>query len=147
LSLEESEAMVAMLADRTDGSIEFVTSAVALEELQRIPDEHKLPHLTIYHLLGKVRALSEPSLTRLGLTGGPAANPDRRIWSRAHEILPDKEDAQHLYQVIRHQVPFLVTVDAKTILKHKLIIQKEIGVHCCKPSELIEFCDNERRDS
>ena len=82
LAPAECEAMIE-LRRYEGGSVDFVTSAVALAELEQIPSEHQTPHLAVYHLLRKVRVLPEPSLTRLGPSGHPMANPNRLIWSRS----------------------------------------------------------------
>ncbi len=138
LSLEESEAMVALLSSPSK-VIEFVTSNVALSEIEQIPLEHRIPHLAIYHLLGKVHALPEPSITRLAPWGGPRSNPDRWLWMQIGDILPDGKDVEHLYQVVKNKVEYFVTVDEATILKHKAILASKVGVWVVRPGDLLRL--------
>lgn len=132
----ESTPMLTMLGATQADAFSFVTSCVALDELKLIPKEHQTPHTAIYQLLGKVRALPEPSMTRLGLIGAPAGNPDRSIWSRLHGLLPDESDAKHVYQAYQNGARFFVTVDVKTILRHASELQNAFGIFARSPSEL-----------
>jgi hypothetical protein len=133
----EREAMIELLRRYEVRSVDFVTSAVALSELEQIPSEHQTPHLAVYHLLRKVRVLSEPSFTRLGPSGLPMANPYHLTWSRIHAILPDDNDAKHVFQASQHRVDYFVTVDESTILKHKSALAVQAGIRAVKPSELL----------
>ena len=138
LKTSESDAMVALLSAESSEVIRFVTSTSALDELSRIPDEHKTPHLAIYHLLEKVRALKEPSLTRMAPWGGSMGNPDRRIWSFTRTIVPAESDADHLYQAHQNNARFFVTVDHATILRYKTDIERDLDMIAFLPSELVE---------
>lgn len=146
LAQAEREAMIELLRRYEVGSVDFVTSAVALSELEQIPSEHQTPHLAVYHLLRKVKVLPEPSLTRLGPWGGPMANPERRIWSRIQAILPDENDAKHVFQAAKHSVDYFVTVDQSTILRHKSALAAQAGVCTVKPSELLASLETGRVD-
>ena len=137
LAPSEREAMVELLRRYEVGSVDFVTSAVALLELEKIPIEHQTPHLAVYHLLRKVRVLPEPSLTRLGPWGGPMGNPVRRIWSQIQAILPDENDVKHVFQAAKHSVDYFLTVDESTILKHKSDLAAQAGINAVKPSDLL----------
>jgi len=139
--LEDSEsgAMVALLSDYESKSFRFVTSSKVLDELNQIPNKKdRTSHLTIYHLLSKVRALPDPSITRMGLDGGIARNPDREVWSSLRAIVPDENDANHLYQAIQNGARFFVTVDFATILRYKSEIDNKFNIIACRPSELFQ---------
>ena len=75
----DSESMVLTLSASDAESLRFVTSSDVLDEFSQIPQAHRTPHLATSHLLQQVRALLEPSFTRLDLWGGPGSNPDRTV--------------------------------------------------------------------
>ena len=133
----ECEAMIELLHRYEVGSVDFVTSAVALSELEQIPSEHQAPHITVYRLLRKVTVLTEPSLTRMSPLYLPMANPDHLTWSQIQAILPDDNDAKHVFQAVQHRVDYFVTVDKSTILKHKSALAAQAGIRAVKPSELL----------
>jgi len=133
----DAETLIKLLSRSSNGVVEFVTSAVALSELEKIPKKYQIPHLAVYHLLRKVQALPEPSLTRLAPSATPMANPNRRIWLKIQSILPDENDVKHVYQSINHHIDYFATVDESTILKYKSVLAVEVGVCAVRPSDLL----------
>jgi hypothetical protein len=142
----QGKAMIELLKLSEIGTVRFVTSAVALSELEQIPPEHRTPHVAVYHLLWKIHAFPEPSLTRLAPWGGPMGNPARRIWSRIKRILPDENDVKHVYQAAKHGTDYFVTVDKATILKYKADLIVEAGVHVIQPSDLLRLIRTDQVD-
>jgi predicted nucleic acid-binding protein len=51
-------------------------------------------------------------------------------------ILPDEDDARHLFHAISNGAEYFVTYDKATILKHRAAIEDEFSILPRLPSEL-----------
>lgn len=52
-------------------------------------------------------------------------------------ILPDENDARHLFQAISNDVEYFVTYDKATILRHTAAIEQEFSIRVRSPSQLV----------
>ncbi len=122
-----------------DGDIELFASKIVGEELTRIPEQHRTPHLVIYDLFLKVPKVEPGPSTVISPLILPMSNPRRRTWERLTSLLPDEPDCQHLLTAQFNRIEYFVTVDEKTILKHRNKLRDIIGVKAVLPSELIDL--------
>jgi len=140
LSPDELEALRRILEERKQGNVSLVTSQVAKEEIERIPEEHRSKHEIIYNLLSDVpvaRAFrTDPSLPLMGVGGGVRLHP---ILAKLNALLPDEADARHIYQAARNSVQYFVTTDARTILAHWERIEDICQVKALSPQEFVKI--------
>jgi hypothetical protein len=118
----------------------LVTSDSIKQEIRRTPRVRTRRRLrAVLALFDELPLVSEevhqPLLTgtlRSGLLYPPIVD---------HELLggflPDRFDARHLYQAIRHDVDYFVTRDVRTILSHRQRLNSDFGITACLPSELV----------
>jgi predicted nucleic acid-binding protein len=136
----QQEALRELLRLRKAGDIEIVTSHIALEEIQRSPQERRRLDEDLYALLNDVPAAAEHrtdgGLMLLGVGGGQRPDP---ILIRLREILSDENDARHLFQAIKNGIDFFVTVDERTILSKADALSSVFGIQVLKPAELLQI--------
>ena len=116
-------------------------------ELARIPEQYRAPHLSVFDLFLKVPKVEPGPGTVISPLILPMSNPRRRTWERLISLLPDEADCQHLLTAQFNKIEYFVTVDEKTILKHRNKLRKIIGVKAVLPSELIELHNHDRATS
>jgi hypothetical protein len=126
------------------GTIHIVTSDVAGREIEAIPCEHRLKHELIYNLLGSIPVA--PRFRRMGsgmLMGVGGARREDPLSIELRKIIPDAGDVDHLYQGAKNAVPYFLTVDVRTILRHASEIEGVCGVKVRLPTQLLlEPCMN-----
>ena len=129
---QEFDALKNILVLHGENKISLVTSEIAREELDKIPDEYKSKHLIIYNLLRNIPVLNYISIKVIRI-GFPLKQNEE--FKELISILKDENDAKHIYQCFRNKVNFFVTVDVKTILKKKDNISEVCNVGVYLPSE------------
>jgi len=120
LPTAEQEALGDLLAFHKKKQIDLVTSVVTQEELKKIPPSARRRHEIIYNLLTDV-PLTRAKIANTGLllmraAGGTIEDP---LYTELKKILPDENDALHVFQAMKSGCIYFVTTDRKTILKHR----------------------------
>ena len=139
--LDESNqaALLRVLKARKRGDLEIVTSSVAADEINAIPPDHRLEHEVMYNLLDDVHLAAKhqthSGLTLLGAGGGRREHPMLRS---LRALLPDENDAVHVFQAARNECRYFLTTDRRTILKYRDPIKECSEVEVVSPAELVE---------
>jgi hypothetical protein len=136
LSAADLSALRRILEAREAGTIELVTSDVTKREIDQIPPQYRAPHEAIYELLARVPvAPSHLTATRLVNTGvTQGAWREDPLFGRLRNLLPDVADAEHIFQTARNGVDFFVTVDRRTILRHKAEVEAVCQLQLATPA-------------
>ncbi len=129
------------------GVLEMVTSRVTLRETERTKDEQTRRNLK--EDINNLTPVAEDEKV-LGFQtlqdqyGGSISYPlvsdvqDEKIFSELCSVgLPDREDTQHLTQAICNESRVFLTVDERTIIKHRNKIESRFPIRVRKPSELL----------
>jgi predicted nucleic acid-binding protein len=139
----EQQALRRLLLAYKRGTVSLVTSHVTLEEIEKLPEgEVREGQQEIYALLNDVPPIREeflflPVVTSRPGPKGPLPMKEADL-GKLEAIVPDQNDARHLFQAIRNGVEFFVTYDKKTILRHRSEIERAFAIRACLPSELVE---------
>jgi predicted nucleic acid-binding protein len=127
------------------GRVALVTSTVAKEEIERVPAEHRAPHQGTYALLKKIPVVDEQRLFprrvqafRPGRSQiiGPSVIEDEDL-GRLRAILPDENDARHLFQASKNGASYFVTADRRTILSRAREIESAFPIRVMTPTQLV----------
>jgi hypothetical protein len=145
LGTTELEAFRDVLRLRKRGHIDFRTSSVTAEELNRIPPEVRNRHEDIYMLLDDIPLVAEqipvPRIVQPVRAGRPMtitpAVLEEGMLTRLKAILPDENDARHIYQAVRNGIDYFVTRDERTIIRHAADIETVAGIKVRLPSQLL----------
>lgn len=136
----EEKALTTLLEAHKKGKIVWMTSDVVKDEIGRIPQEHRPPHSVLYQLMADVPKVStyrvDSGLTLMGVGGGRREDP---VFTSLKQILPDEGDAEHIFQATKNGVSYFMTIDQRTILKHKEQIEKQHNIKVVKPTQLVEI--------
>jgi hypothetical protein len=133
----ELNALEQLLFRFERNEISLVCSTAVENELMRIPSGYRGPHLRQLKLFGSIPRIEPGGLTRLTLAGVPGTNWDRVLWERLRELLPDEDDAKHVFVASSNRVQYLVTVDGRTLLRHRAAVLNLSGVRLVTPSEFM----------
>jgi predicted nucleic acid-binding protein len=102
------------------GRISLVTSPRTLDEISRVPEEHRAPHEAIYAFLKKVPTVDEDVLLTQTLSAAPGPKSPVVVQDAdihwLYSILKHRIDAQHVYYAVKSECAYFVTTDQKTIL-------------------------------
>jgi hypothetical protein len=134
----ELEALYELLEHRKHGRLDVVTSHVTHEELERASADsrHGLRQV-VYFLLADVPAVPEARHnSRMLLMGVGGGTREDARFTQLKEVLPDVDGARHVFQVIANGLDYFVTVDARTVLRHRRELER-LGIRALKPSELV----------
>jgi len=130
------------------GVLEMVTSRVTLRETERTKDEQTRRNLkedsnNLTPVAEDEKVLGFQTLQ--DQYGGSISYPlvsdvqDEKIFSELCSVgLPDREDTQHLTQAICNECRVFLTVDERTIIKHRDKIESRFPIRVRKPSELLK---------
>ena len=132
----EQDAVMHLLEAHKQGDIKLVTSAVTAREISQIPGEFRRAHSVIYSLLSDVPSVMLGSTTSLSLIGTPGPGRDDPMFENLKCLLPDPQDAEHVFQAAQNGVQYFVTVDRSTMLKHAARVESVCGVKLVAPSTL-----------
>lgn len=132
----EQSAVMYLLQAHKQGELKLVTSAVTAKEISQIPEESRRAHSVIYSLLSDVPSVVLSSTTSLSVMGTPGPGRDDPLFANLKCLLPDPEDAEHVFQAARNGVHYFVTVDRRTMLKHAAQVESLCGVKLVAPSTL-----------
>jgi predicted nucleic acid-binding protein len=132
----ESRAFAELLSLHTDAKVALLTSPVAKDEIDRIPQAYRTPHEDTYAQLKSIPSAGYLVLDhgfgviRLGVKQHP-------IFQSLARLLRDEGDAKHLYQAHREGASHFITVDGRTILSKASEIYSACGVDVLLPSALL----------
>jgi hypothetical protein len=109
-----------------------MASSIARDELEKIPVQYRNPHLAQYSLLGE---LSSGQTTWADpVSRESAVDP---VYQALLGALPDRLDAEYIFQAHSSKVTTFLTTDAKTILRHRARIRSICEVNVMLPSEFV----------
>jgi hypothetical protein len=138
----ELDALHKLLVLRKGGEISLVTSHVTKEEIERLPATARGLHEGIYGLLDDVPEAQEfrtdSGLTLMGVGGGTREDP---LLASIKAVLPDPDDARHVFQAARNAVDYFITDDQRTILRHADAIHERCQLAVVLPSQLVRRLD------
>ena len=142
----ELDALIELFRREEAGTVSLCTSEVTKEEIARIPASARVPFEDVYAGFERVPMVAEefrlPKLLtsmRSGVTSGPIVE-DAKLGS-LRDILPDLDDARHVYQAVCNGDEYFVTRDQKSILAHAEAVKAAVGITLCWPSDLVEELD------
>ncbi len=135
--LDESEwaASLQILKLHKDKVIETITSPVAKEEIDRIPEIYRSRHLEVYDLLKGIPAVGYLRLDFFSVSGLRVKQ--TKEFGALFSLLHDRDDAKHIYQAYRSGVNYFITVDRRSILNKYVEIYSICKVKEYAPSEFI----------
>jgi len=142
LKEEELAALREILKQHKQGRVSLVTSHIAKEEIERIPEAYRLRHEIIYSLLADVPVAKEVGIyggsmsmgLNMGLGGAKIPNP---IYVKLDTLLPGKTDARHIFQAAMNNVQYFLTTDVRTILSYRDQIEEICNVKVVSPLEFV----------
>jgi len=76
-------------------------------------------------------------LTRMTPMGVPGASLESFDVRRLEQLLPDRMDARHIFAALRSGIECFVTVDDRTVLRHRDRLKTGFRVTALLPSELV----------
>ena len=143
LSSADSQA-VARLGELVQSSaVTLWTSTVMLEEIHQIPEPYRGPHLDAYNGLRTVAGHPTTAWLDDGSTssspGQAAVHP---MYDKLRKLLPDENDARHLFQAKMNGVPDFITVDKRTILSRGTEISRTVGIKVWSPAQYVRAIES-----
>ena len=141
----EVDALLELVELMHRGRLALVTSSVTEEEIDRVPEEHRAPHQGIYALLKKIpvvaEAVARPRIVQALRPGVPRiitpATMEHADLNRLRQILPDSNDARHIFHALENGMTYFVTADRKTILRYAREIESKFPIRIVSPSQLV----------
>jgi hypothetical protein len=135
----ERAAFGTILAASEAHYVRLVTSTAMKDELDKIPEPHRAPHITIYQELGKIpRTSVQIPRSRMMpahlLTSCTYEDP---LYAQLSRVL-DHGDAEHAYQAAKEKVGFLVTVDFRTFISKSDEVRSICGVRVVSPDQFVQ---------
>ena len=134
LKSTDQEAVQHICTLFTEGKLQLCGSTVARDEIDRIPSEYRAPHTAVYNVLDIVRGS-----TFEWIEEGTPSSVDRRtdidpIYIELRNLLPDENDARHLYLAKKNGAAAFITADENTILVHAEKLKNDHGITAMNPS-------------
>jgi len=146
LTTNEHDALRHILEAYKQGKVSLVTSPITKEEIGKIPVEHRSKHETIYNLLSDVPIARTFRRGARGMSGfgfSMSMSAGRKILDPMFKaliaLLPDKDDAKHLYHAAKSEVQYFLTTDKKTILNYCNKIKEICDVKAVSPQEFLNI--------
>ena len=127
-----------IFAAETNGVLQIVTSAITAEEIGRISKElYRLPHTEQYNQIEKVKSSSTMKAMAPPFFGEAYYYTENEIYKQLRRVLPDRMDAEHVFQAVASGIEYLLTIDERTMLKHRFAVYRICGVSLQRPSEFV----------
>ena len=133
----DAQAFVQIAYKVQRSELTICASTVAREEIDKIPAEYRQDHLDEYNALRIVQGSNatwlddDPGSTDVGTV---VEHPE---YHTLREILPDEDDARHLFQAKMAGVDNVVTVDYKSILNRAGELEQRAGIRAFSPSQYV----------
>jgi hypothetical protein len=132
----EQEALYEILRLHKAGACFLMPSEVAKEEIERLPPAVRGKHDAIYSLLSNVpTAPTHATDGGFGIVGGHWPQRQDPLLNHLMQILPDRKDAEHLFQAAKSNVSYFITTDQRTILRFSAELKDKIGITAVLPSQ------------
>ena len=94
-------------------------------------------------LLTKIRTAAthwtDSGLTLLGVGGGQRTDP---LFKSLKAILPDEDDARHVFQAAKNGVQYFLTVDERTILRHRQAVEQCCELKAVDPEQMLQVINS-----
>lgn len=145
IAVAEQRALAEIFNRYHSGEVLLTCSPVVEAELAKIPSKFSRPHLELLAKFASVPKSEVGGLTRLGPAGFGGANPRHRLWRSLEKVLRDEQDAWHVLVASRNRIPYVVTVDQKTMLSRRRAVLEVSGVELVSPSEFVNVLDDNAR--
>lgn len=144
----ETEAIATVLLLKEIGHIQLITSQVTGEEIDRCTGPHREEILTVFEKMRMVPYINKE--VHLGYDSyweddfGAWSNPlydVDKVWYELTQIGLDSTDAHHVMLALRGSCNVFLTLDSKTILKHREKVEVAFQIKLQKPSEFLAICN------
>lgn len=143
LAEAEAHALLRLLQYHKQGKLRLLTSEVTYEEIAKVPAQFRAKHEVIYLLLTDVPTVetyrTNYGLPLRGVGGGRREDP---LFTSLKDILPDEEDARHLFQAAKNGVGYFLTADRRTILSRRNQIRSACNMIAALPTEMLQIIEN-----
>jgi predicted nucleic acid-binding protein len=142
----ESDAISRLLDMYDQGALELVTSEITLQEIQKVPPEHRRPLERTYRLIEKVPLVSSASLLYINSYGSGSSWVSSPVFQNDplfDELVGlglEPTDATHIYVATKNSCDAFITCDdsRKTgILRRTVAIAQLCCISVQRPSELV----------
>jgi hypothetical protein len=149
LKPEQQKAILKLLEYRKNGIVSIVTFKIAKDEIEKIPEEYRYKHQAIYLLIADVPVCRTVTIHGRGLmgmgmgmgTGAGTIVPDP-LYKALKKLLPDEQDAKHVYQASKNNIQYFLTTDEQTILLYSDKILEISEVMAISPVEFYNLVTN-----
>jgi hypothetical protein len=133
----ELEALRTLLRAHKARRIALVTSHVTHEEIGRMSEAKRAPHEDVYALLEDLpEAVESRRLASLPLLLNSVTRDDD-LFAELKTMVPDLDDARHLFQAIKNGADYFVTDDERTIVSRADKIEAHYPIKVRLPSQLV----------
>lgn len=146
LKQDQQTATLELLELRKKGIVFIVTSEIAKTEIEKIPEKYRYQHQAIYFLLSDVPICKTHSFHSRGLMGmemgmgmGAGGNRINPIYKSLKDLLPDEQDANHIYQASKNEIEYFLTADEQTIIKYSEKIHEICNIIAVSPVEFYKI--------
>jgi hypothetical protein len=137
LKTTDQEALRHIGALFVNEKIQLCGSTVARDEIDEIPTPYREPHEEIYNILHVVKGSTFEWIDEdMPSWASQRADVDP-VYVSLRDMLPDENDARHIYLAKKHGATSFVTADEKTILKYAGWLKTDIGIAATSPSGFI----------
>lgn len=134
LKSTDQEAVQHIFTSFIEGKLQLCGSTVALDEINRIPAEYRTPHEDTYRMLNIMKGSTFEWIDE-GTPSSAVQRPDiDPIYIEMRDLLPDENDARHLYLAKKNGATTFITADKNTILVHAEKLKKDYGITATNPS-------------
>jgi hypothetical protein len=136
------EALWRILDLHEAAQVHLLTSSVMKDEIAKIPEQYRTRHRALYTLFAKIPITAthrtDSGLTLMGVGGGQRTDP---LFKALQGILPDEPDARHIFQAVKNKVDYFLTVDKRTILRHRVAVENCCGIKVFNPKEMVQVIE------
>jgi len=140
------DALINIFEQSKKGKIKIATSLISKEEIGKIPIKYRKKHELIYYLLTDLTYFNylKPimnygsTIIGCGVGVGFSSHLKRKvdpILNKLKLLLPDKNDALHIFQAAKNKIQYFLTVDRKTILRFENQIEEICKIKVIRPQE------------
>jgi hypothetical protein len=137
IAADELVALSELLSRFERGEVSLVCSEAVGDELAKIPANYRGPHIQQLKVFGTIPRAKPGGVTRLTAMGVPGVSPYRSLWDALVALLPDKPDAEHVFVAWINRINRLVTLDERTMLRHRAAVRALSGVELMTPREFL----------
>jgi hypothetical protein len=142
---ENIDALLSIFEQSKKGNLNILTSIITESELNAIPIQYRKQHELIYYLLANLPYIQNAQTVQqgsmiigigIGIGFGNRRRKTDPLFGKLSTLLPDNNDAMHVFQATKNNVQYFLTTDYKTILKFKGEIEQICNIKAMSPTEL-----------